>query len=170
MKRSTGERVYQERLAAWLDGVPFGERDSARASLAAAASEPPAAVRPRPTGPVVVIEDDTLVAEALETLLSGWGWPAIVASGAEQAWERLRANGAAPALVIADYRLAGGWTGIEAVAWLRERLQTPVPAVLFSGDTSGELTERVRASGLRLIPKPIAPETLRAILSEHCQT
>ncbi len=135
---------------------------------AAAAALPPALPGSRPAGPVVVIEDDTLVAEAIETLLSGWGWPAIVAPGAEQAWERLRAGGVAPALVIADYRLAGGWTGIEAVAWLRERLEAPVPALLFSGDTSGEQMDRIRASGLRLVPKPIAAETLQAILSEFC--
>ena len=144
-------------------GLPLAGRCAAAPATTQAATAPP-----RPAGPVVVIEDDTLVAEALEILLASWGWPAIVASDAEQAWERLTAGGVAPALVIADYRLADGWTGIEAVAWLRERLDKPVPAVLVSGDTSDEQLALIGASGLPLLPKPISAETLRALLAEHC--
>ncbi|MEI6559326.1 MAG: PAS domain S-box protein [Rhodospirillaceae bacterium] len=168
-----------ERLAALL-GCPLSVRSRpGRGSMfeialpltgrcAAAPLPETIAALPVPAGPVVVIEDDSLVAEALETLLTSWGWTAIVASGAEAAWARLSALGAAPVLVIADYRLADGWTGIEAVAWLRERLNTVVPAVLSSGDTSDEQERRIRASGLRLIPKPITADTLRAILLEYC--
>ena len=132
----------------------------------ASSPQPAAAIPPGPGGLVVVIEDDTLVAEALETLLAGWGWPAVIAAGAEQALERLRADGGTPALLIVDYRLAAGWTGLDAVAWLRERLGTPVPAVLVSGESSEEELGRIRAAGLRFIPKPVTPETLRAILAE----
>ena len=126
-----------------------------------------AAAAPGPGGLVVVIEDDTLVAEALETLLSAWGRPAVIAASAEQAWERLRAGGGTPALLIIDYRLAAGWTGLDAVVWLQERLGAQVPAVLVSGESGGEELERIRAAGLRFIPKPITPETLLAILAEY---
>ncbi len=126
----------------------------------------PAATPCRPSGPVLVIEDDPMVADALETLLGDWGWPAIIATSAELAWKRLRAgNDGTVALVIADYRLANGQTGIAAVAWLRQRLGEGVPAVLLSGDFGEEVQDLARSSGLRLIPKPIAPETLRTVLS-----
>ena len=73
-----------------------------------------------------------------------------------------------PALLLADCRLADGWTGVEAVRWLRERLGTPVPAILLSGDISEDNSAAIRASGLRLIHKPVPPPVLRRILQDYC--
>ena len=69
-----------------------------------------------------------------------------------------------PALLIADYRLNAGRTGIEAIEHLRERFRECIPAFLISGDTAPELLRQVQASGHHMLYKPVTPMALRAVL------
>jgi len=144
-------------------GVPLGHHRETRD-----APEPPVPAERPLSGTVVIIEDDSLVLSSLEVVVAQWGARVIAAPSAGAAWERLRDGGECPAILLADYRLADGWTGVDAVRWLREKLGAPVPAALISGDTSGDQLEAMRASGLRLISKPVPAAALRAILQEYC--
>jgi CheY-like chemotaxis protein len=69
-----------------------------------------------------------------------------------------------PDLIISDYQLSDGQTGIEAIEELRKSLSVLTPAFLISGDTAPERTGEVRASGYHLLHKPVRPRALRAML------
>jgi two-component system, sensor histidine kinase len=66
-----------------------------------------------------------------------------------------------PDLIVCDYRLPRGSTGIDAIEMLRGAFE--IPALLISGD--GTLAEPDDSSnGYRLLHKPVNAETFRAVL------
>ncbi len=67
---------------------------------------------------------------------------------------------------VADYQLADGATGIDAIASIRATLGTSGPALLVSGTTSPDVLGLARASGLPMLRKPITPAKLRAALTQ----
>jgi DNA-binding response OmpR family regulator len=68
-------------------------------------------------------------------------------------------------LIVSDFHLSDGKTGIEAIELLRGAFRTPIAAFLLSGDTSSEPLSAVQSSGYHLLHKPVDPMTLRAMLN-----
>ena len=78
---------------------------------------------------------------------------------------RLNAHAKPPDVIISDYRLGGGDTGIKAIAQVRNAIDAEIPAFLISGDTSPERLLEARATGFHLLHKPVSPMALRATLN-----
>lgn len=110
---------------------------------------------------VLVLDDEPDVCRAMTTLLEGWGYRVIAAQTFAEAASTLEG---APDVIIADYRLREGLTGIEAIRRLRERFAMDIPALLVTGDTSVEHIQEVRDSGFAFLHKPVPPAKLRAFL------
>lgn len=72
-----------------------------------------------------------------------------------------------PDLIISDYHLSDGKTGIEVVERLRSAFSAPIPAFLISGDIAPERLRHAHTCGYQLLHKPLAPMTLRAMLNRH---
>jgi DNA-binding response OmpR family regulator len=70
-----------------------------------------------------------------------------------------------PDLIVADYRLRGGESGIDVVARLREEFNAQVPALLITGDTGIEQLREAEESGLHILHKPLNPSRLRALIA-----
>lgn len=110
---------------------------------------------------VVVIDDDPLVLEATGGLLRSWGCQVVAAESCSAAMAKLTEIGQRPDLIVCDYRLPQGPTGIDAIEMLRGAFE--IPALLISGD--GTLREPDDdAGGFRLLHKPLNAETFRAVL------
>jgi signal transduction histidine kinase/CheY-like chemotaxis protein len=118
----------------------------------------------RGTELVVVIDDDRLALEGLGGLLRSWGYAVVAAASDRAALAAVNARGKTPGLIIADYRLAEGKTGVEAIEALRSAFGEPVPAFLISGDTAPDPLREVRTLGYHLVHKPVTPMALRATL------
>ena len=114
---------------------------------------------------VVVIDDDPLVLDGMGGLLRTWGCRVVTGSSGHAALTGLNDRSRPPDLIISDFHLSGGKTGIEAIADLRSAFPTPIPAFLLSGDTNPEPLRNARASGYHLLHKPVDPMTLRAMLN-----
>src|SRR5438874_10357094 len=110
---------------------------------------------------VVVIEDDPLVLEATGGLLRSWGCQVIAAASYREALARLAEIGRRPDLIVCDYRLAKGETGIDAIAGLRDAFE--IPALLISADGSSPPGEDAFRS-YSLLHKPVDAATFRAAL------
>jgi signal transduction histidine kinase len=115
---------------------------------------------------VLVIDDDPLVLDGMGGILRSWGCKVLSADSEEAALTRVDAMAFRPDLIIADYRLTNGQTGIQAIDRIRGALGTAVPAFLISGDTAPERLRNARESGLHLLHKPVAPMRLRAVLNQ----
>lgn len=129
--------------------------------------EPPAPVAADPArsfeGYTILIADDDLdVLVGMRALLDGWGAEVVVAADGDEAEESL--DGRDVDAIIADFRL-GAENGIDVVQRLRARAGRDVPAVVVTGSTSQELAQAIEEAGLPMLPKPVSPPRLRAVLS-----
>jgi CheY-like chemotaxis protein len=71
-------------------------------------------------------------------------------------------------LIIADYRLRDGVTGLEAIEALCAYLGRAVPAVIVTGDTSPSRIKEATASGHRILHKPVTGEELHEAIVAAC--
>ena len=67
-----------------------------------------------------------------------------------------------PDLIVADLRLGGDASGLDAIARLRGEFGLPIPALVVSGDLRETSEREVRAAGLDLLAKPVVPSSLEA--------
>ncbi|MEO5861073.1 MAG: ATP-binding protein, partial [Burkholderiales bacterium] len=114
---------------------------------------------------IVVLDDDHTVREAMQMLLSDWGCEVIAEATVEEAVDRIREAGRFPTLMIADYRLRGGLSGIDAIDRIRALTKQSMPAVLITGDTGANPLREVRQSGITLLHKPVVVTQLSETLS-----
>jgi len=107
-----------------------------------------------PRGRVLIVEDDTFVAELAADMLSELGFESTIAHSAKEALERL-AGGDRPRVVFSDIVMPGGLTGIELARKLRERFPE-LPILLTTG-----YSEQVAAShGFPVLQKPYQLDAL----------
>jgi len=114
---------------------------------------------------IVVIDDDSLVLDGMRGILQSWGSRVVTAASDMGVLRQLAGKGEPPDLIISDYRLADGQSGIEAIARLRSVLGAAIPAFLVSGDTGPERLREASASGHLLLHKPVAPMALRTAVN-----
>ena len=110
---------------------------------------------------VAVVDDDPAIVAAMCALFASWGAQVAAGDDAEAVIGALGA--AAPELIVADLRLAGGRSGIEAIAKIRHAHGRTVPALIISGDTSDDAAAEARAAGITLLAKPLVASTLRHV-------
>lgn len=110
---------------------------------------------------VVVIDDDPLVLEATRSLLRSWGCRVVAAESCDGAIAKLSDIGQRPDLIVCDYRLPQGPSGIDVIETLRGAFE--IPALLVSADpTLPECDDDL--GGYRLLHKPVNAKTFRAML------
>jgi CheY-like chemotaxis protein len=114
---------------------------------------------------VIVIDDDALVLDGMRGILQSWGCQVETAVSGDAALACLGQGGGPPDLIISDFRLAGGETGIEAIERLREAVGAPVAAFVITGDTAPERLRDASAGGFHLLHKPVSPMALRTTLN-----
>jgi two-component system, sensor histidine kinase len=110
---------------------------------------------------VVVIDDDRLVLEATEGLLRSWGCQVVAAESYSEALTCLAKYGRRPDLIVCDYRLSKGATGVDAIEGLRSAFE--IPALLISGD-AGLHPRDDSVDKCHLLHKPVDAATFRAML------
>jgi CheY-like chemotaxis protein len=125
------------------------------------------ASRTAPAKLVVVIDDDPLVREATGMLLRSWGCRVVTAESYDDAVTRLATSepDRRPDLIVCDYHLSRGTTGVDAVKRLRSAFE--IPALLITGDASSPPGE-TSPGGYHLLHKPVNAEAFRAALVDAC--
>jgi len=115
---------------------------------------------------LIVVEDDAAVREGLEELLGAWGARVFAYSGAGALRSAHDCDTTpAPDLVITDYRLEAGSTGVDAIAWLRARYRPTLPAVVVTGSTIAGLDVEAQQHDFHVLIKPVVPTRLRAMVA-----
>jgi signal transduction histidine kinase/CheY-like chemotaxis protein len=129
----------------------------ARAPVAADAAGPPTL-----HGRAVVVDDDPEVRDAVSRLLAQWGIEVQAFGGSKDVRRMLQQ---APDLVLADYQLLDGATGLEVIAAIRKRWGQAIPAVVITGDTRADTVQRLAAQAVHALYKPVHPARLAELLS-----
>jgi two-component system, sensor histidine kinase len=117
---------------------------------------------------IVIVEDEPAVRQGLEVLLRGWGASieAFESVGATRDWAAASdPKLVKPALIIADYRLEQGETGVAAIDALRERFGHAVPAIVVTGSSMTGHDKEAMEHDFHLLIKPVLPNKLRAMIA-----
>jgi len=115
----------------------------------------------------VVVDDDAMVLDSLEAILTEWGYEALTAIDAEQAIAKVREVGRRPDIVIADYRLGDGRTGTEVVLAVRALFDHPIPGLILTGETDLRFLRECAGHDLGIAHKPVMPSQLGRALDQQ---
>ncbi|WP_020679846.1 NahK/ErcS family hybrid sensor histidine kinase/response regulator [Marinobacterium rhizophilum] len=120
---------------------------------------------------VLVVDNDENVLLSMCALLEQWGCELSVARDCEAALALCQAEapGVEPQLLLADYHLDWGRTGLEVVQALRRHYGEGFPAAMITADRSADTLRLFREQGLPVLPKPVRPGKLRALLTHLLQ-
>lgn len=115
---------------------------------------------------IVVIDNDLAVREAMGALLDRWGCETRLFAGLDELEAAVGAESAfTPDIVLADFHLDDGQSGLAAVFRFREMRNAPIPAVVITADHSHEVADAVAAAGCEILRKPVKPAELRALIT-----
>ncbi|WP_279488296.1 hybrid sensor histidine kinase/response regulator [Aeromonas veronii] len=113
---------------------------------------------------VICIDNERDILTAMSTLLGRWGCEVRCAVDLAEA-EALVADGFVPRLVLSDYHLDDGKTGLEALAVLQRVCGDELGGIIISADRKSELQAQIRERGYGYISKPVKPLKLRALMN-----
>lgn len=116
-------------------------------------------------GLIILIEDDVNVADAWGLLLEAEGFRVATATSAKEAKALIKHLDEVPQLLISDFHLLDGSTGVEAVSKIREFFDVQIPAFIVSGDTSKIVKEARLLDNCALLSKPV--DTNRLLTAAH---
>ena len=114
---------------------------------------------------MLVVDNESTILEGMRAVLEGWGCEVLTAGDALEARAAVAGRVTPVDVILADYHLGDGITGDAVVADLRARLDRPTPAVIITADREPALRERLLATGLHVLRKPVKPAQLRALLA-----
>ncbi len=143
-------------------GITIGALPGIQETMVPADTVPMQATTPKM---VLVIDDEEPIREGLRMLLHEWGYQSIVAADSTQAEEAAAALDGQVDLILSDLHLGEGEDGLDAIDNVRRLCRKTVPAILITGDTSGDEMRRVAASGHPVLFKPMQPRRLFEVLS-----
>lgn len=112
---------------------------------------------------VLLIEDNPHAREAVHALLESWGCQVFQASTYAETLQHVPTWGV-PDVILSDYQLGAGATGIDCIAAVRSQAQANVPACLLSGETHEDFLQAAKAAELPVLHKPVRPAKLRSLL------
>src|SRR5258705_981421 len=115
---------------------------------------------------VLVIAHAPILQEGTGGLLGRWGYTVLTTGSDEAALIRLAERQQRPDLIISDYHLASGKTGIRPIEQINAAFGSSIPAILISGDTASEPLREAKDRGYILLHKPVDPMRLRAVMHE----
>lgn len=110
---------------------------------------------------VLVIDNEATICQAMGHQLAQWGCEAITATSLHEAFVRLGHRQRPPDLVICDYWLGEGVTGLQAIRQTCQEFGVGIPALLITGDTSPARLREIKDSGTLVLLKPFSAEELR---------
>ncbi|WP_429023536.1 hybrid sensor histidine kinase/response regulator [Aeromonas allosaccharophila] len=113
---------------------------------------------------VLCIDNERDILTAMSTLLGRWGCEVRCAVDLAEA-DALVAEGFVPRLVLSDYHLDDGKTGLEALAALQRVCGDELGGIIISADRKSELQVQIREGGYGYISKPVKPLKLRALMN-----
>jgi two-component system CheB/CheR fusion protein len=123
------------------------------------------AEEPRRAKVILLVEDDPSVRSSLEFALDIDGYHMMAAANVDEAVALVARASVQPDLIIADYNLAKGETGPQAIARLREALGHNLPALILTGDISTGALRNIALENCAHLSKPARWEELTQVIN-----
>jgi PAS domain S-box-containing protein len=143
--------------------LPLGAHRAGAAPAASPAHSAPSSTASAAAPCVLLVDDDPGVRSATSMLLKVEGYRVVSAASLAESLQKIKENPAID-LLVTDYHLGGGESGLHVIAAARETLGAQLPAVLLTGDTSSSVRELEADRRLRLASKPIHADEFLGLL------
>jgi CheY-like chemotaxis protein len=151
-------RVPGQRVISTPAPAPAAQKESTRVTSAA------------PRGRIVLLEDNEAVRRATELFLTLDGHEIQSAATVAEA-EHLLSSMRLGDILITDYHLGEGITGLEVVEQLRLKHGRSIPAILLSGDLQSMMRGvKNPLPNARFLSKPVDTRALTQAIDELCAT
>lgn len=105
-------------------------------------------------GIILIVEDDADLLKLLGTLLHHQGYEVAMALDSAAALSWIYHSGLKPDLILADYHLGTDMSGLTLIDTLREQWHSEVPAIVLTGDVSGQTAFEIAAARCTQLNKP----------------
>ena len=147
--------------------APRSQAVVSAASLVASNATPPAAPPPvRRVGHILLIEDDPEIRDHLSKLLSEEGYQVAPAMDGPAAMDWIAEAATPPDLVLADYNLPNGMTGVDVSRRVRKFLDRAIPSVILTGDISTQALRDIAVHDCVQFNKPAKLVELTAAIEK----
>ena len=124
------------------------------------------AVLPGDETRVLLIDDDDLVRDSLETLIKSWRMEVFSFDSIDTMTRHFEANPDFEFdVIVSDFQLSATETGFDSIAAARAFGGEAKPALIVTGTTDPELLKQIKESGIRKLKKPVKPAKLRALIN-----
>ena len=100
----------------------------------------------------------------MQALLERWSCEAYTVRSMAQL-DAVIASELRPNIVLADYHLDHGESGLAAVERLRSLINPDLPVVIVTADHSSDVALKAQKSRCELLLKPVKPAELRALMA-----
>jgi two-component system CheB/CheR fusion protein len=107
------------------------------------------------TGSILVIEDDPDVRELLTLVLEREGHDVWTATDGAAALDLVAQRSLRPEIILADYNLPGGMTGLRAAARIQAQIGFEIPVIILTGDISTDALQAIASQHCRQLNKPV---------------
>jgi len=119
----------------------------------------------RHTGTILLVEDEEALRDLLAEVLVKEGHTVIAKADAQEAMAWASGDVDPPDLLLTDFDLHGGTSGLTLARDLPDVLGDTVPTIILTGDISSETSQTIAGSAFRQVTKPVMPEVLLAQIS-----
>ncbi|MFC6441281.1 sensor histidine kinase [Bowmanella sp. JS7-9] len=110
----------------------------------------------------LVVDDQRVNLDAMETLLHKWKVKSRVANNVSQA--KALAEEIPPGMLLVDYQLGDNQNGLQLIQDLRRDRDDYLPAILITANREEELIEACKQQQVSYLSKPVKPAKLRALM------
>ncbi|MCW9035071.1 MAG: PAS-domain containing protein [Rhodospirillales bacterium] len=115
---------------------------------------------------ILIVDNELSIVDSMELLLKEWDCLCIPATSGEKALQAIENKGVAlPDIILADYQLDDGETGLDVIAAIRKKYKTDIPAVMITAEYNEDRLRVFEALGLPALNKPLKPGKLRALMT-----
>jgi two-component system CheB/CheR fusion protein len=114
------------------------------------------------TGTILLIDDDPSILKLLQSFLAGEGYGVLIAPDGATALGLAATT--PPDIIVTDYNLPGGMSGVELVTALRAQSGRELPGIVITGDISSATLREIADHGCVQLNKPMKLAELTSVI------
>jgi Na+/proline symporter/signal transduction histidine kinase len=114
---------------------------------------------------VLCIENEPAVLAGIEALLLSWGCHTVAVRDRESAMNWVRKGEAVPDVMLVDYHLDRGDSGIDLAEEMQGLWGSRLPSIVITADHTQSAQTAASARGCHILRKPVKPAALRAVMN-----
>ncbi|HTB88838.1 MAG TPA: ATP-binding protein [Steroidobacteraceae bacterium] len=115
---------------------------------------------------IVVVDDDPESRFATEAIFKSWRCHVIAGSGGAAVRQELAQHLRQPDLIVADYWLSDGETGLAIIQELRRDAEMSIPAIILTADHAVARAAAANAQDVVFLQKPANAQRIRRVVME----